>query len=102
MTYKTIPLNAIPNQQFTVTLDGQICQIRLYWRYDNLYCDLNVQDEVICTGVLCVTNEFILQQPKLNFSGNLLFVDKKGHGAQPDYKELGTRFVLCFVPESEM
>ena len=41
MTYKTIPLNAIPNQQFTVTLDGQICQIRLYWRYDNLYCDLS-------------------------------------------------------------
>jgi hypothetical protein len=102
MTYKTIPLNAIPNQQFTVTLDGQICQIRLYWRYDHLYCDLNVQDEVICTGVLCVTNEFILQQPKLNFSGNLLFVDKEGHGTQPDYKELGTRFVLCFVPESEM
>lgn len=102
MTYKTIPLNAIPNQQFTVTLDGQICQIRLYWRYDHLYCDLNVQDEVICTGVLCVTNEFILQQPKLNFSGNLLFVDKEGHGVQPDYKELGTRFVLCFVPESEM
>lgn len=102
MTYKTIPLNAIPNQQFTVTLDGQICQIRLYWRFDHLYCDLNVQDEVICTGVLCVTNEFILQQPKLNFSGNLLFVDKEGHGTQPDYKELGTRFVLCFVPESEM
>lgn len=102
MTYKTIPLNAIPNQQFTITLDGQICQIRLYWRYDHLYCDLNVQDEVICTGVLCVTNEFILQQPKLNFSGNLLFVDKEGHGTQPDYKELGTRFVLCFVPESEM
>lgn len=102
MTYKTIPLNAIPNQQFTVTLDGQICQIRLYWRYDHLYCDLNVQDEVICTGTLCVTNEFILQQPKLNFSGNLLFVDKEGHGTQPDYKELGTRFVLCFVPESEM
>lgn len=102
MTYKTIPLNAIPNQQFTVTLDGQICQIRLYWRYDHLYCDLNVQDEVICMGALCITNEFILQQPKLNFSGNLLFVDKEGHGAQPDYKELGTRFVLCFVPESEM
>lgn len=102
MTYKTIPLNAIPNQQFTVTLDGQICQIRLYWRYDNLYCDLSVKDEVICTGALCVTNEFILQQPKLNFSGNLLFVDKEGHGAQPDYKELGTRFVLCFVQESEM
>lgn len=102
MTYKTIPLNAIPNQQFTVTLDGQICQIRLYWRYDHLYCDLNVQDEIICTGALCATNEFILQQPKLNFSGNLLFVDKEGHGAQPDYKELGTRFVLCFVPESEM
>lgn len=102
MTYKTIPLNAIPNQQFTVTLDGQICQIRLYWRYDHLYCDLNVQDEVICTGTLCVTNEFILQQPKLNFNGNLLFVDNEGHGAQPDYKELGTRFVLCFVPESEM
>ena len=102
MTYKTIPLNAIPNQQFTVTLDGQICQIRLYWRYDNLYCDLSVKDEVIFTGALCVTNELILQQPKLNFSGNLLFVDKEGHGAQPDYKELGTRFVLCFVPESEM
>lgn len=102
MTYKTIPLNAIPNQQFTVTLDGQICQIRLYWRYDNLYCDLSVKDEVICTGALCVTNEFILQQPKLNFSGNLLFVDKEGHGTQPDYKKLGTRFVLCFVPESEM
>lgn len=102
MTYKTIPLNAIPNQQFTVTLDGQICQIRLYWRYDNLYCDLSVKDEVICTGALCVTNELILQQPKLNFRGNLLFVDKEGHGVQPDYKELGTRFVLCFVPESEM
>jgi hypothetical protein len=59
MTYKTIPLNAIPNQQFTVTLDGQICQIRLYWRYDNLYCDLSVQDEVISTRALCVTNENI-------------------------------------------
>ena len=40
--YKVIPLSAIPDQKFSVTLGGQICQIRLYWRYGWLFADIDV------------------------------------------------------------
>lgn len=102
MKYFIVPLTAVPNQQFTATLDTQICQLHLYWRYGYLYCDLNVQNEIIVQGALCVTNQWIIQQPQLNFRGNLVFVDTEGHNAQIDINDLGDRFKLCFVPESEM
>lgn len=102
MKYSIIPITTQANQTFTTTLDEQICEIKLYWRYGYFYLDLMVQKTVICTGAICITNEWIIQQPKLNFNGNLVFVDKDGHGAQPVPEKLGTRFLLCFVPESEL
>lgn len=102
MKYYIISLTATPNQQLTATLDGQICQLHLYWRYGHLYCDVNVQNEIVAQGALCQVNQWIIQQPQINFKGNLLFVDTERHNAQIDINDLGSRFKLCFVPESEM
>ena len=60
-TMQQIPLEATPNQIFSVVLGGQNCTIGLYARTASspdggatrLYCDLAVSGVQIWSGVLC-------------------------------------------------
>lgn len=100
--YKVIPLSAIPDQKFSVTLGGQICQIRLYWRYGWLFADIDVGTDIVCRGAICMSSQWLIQQPKVNFSGNLMFVDTDGHNSQIELEKIGTRYKLVYVLESEI
>lgn len=98
---QTIPLRAIPSQELQVVLSGQDCTIFLYWRWGRLYLDLTVGEVPICRGAVCQCGASVVQFPSVYFAGSLHFWDVLGKQSAPKYDELGSRFILVYIPEGE-
>ncbi|HEY0120658.1 MAG TPA: hypothetical protein VGC14_02665 [Rhizobium sp.] len=97
----TIPLQAIPNQTVTVTLDDQVCQINLYQCSEAMFIDLLVENSLIVGGVICENQNRIVRSDYLGFSGDIAFVDTQGSD-DPIYTGLGTRFFLTYLTAAEL
>lgn len=97
-----IPLQAIPNQQFQVVLDGQNCTLHIYQRGDFLYMDVECEGAEIRTGAICLPDISLTNYDSADFSGMLFFIDTLGKGAVPTYEELGDRFILCYATADEV
>ena len=96
-----IPLRAIPSQELHVVLSGQDCTMFLYWRWGRLYLDLTVGAVPVCRGAVCQCGASVVQFPMVNFAGSLHFWDVLGKQTTPRYDELGSRFILLYVPAGE-
>lgn len=94
---RKIPLKAIPNQRFNVVLNDQNCTIHLFQRGDYLYMDFAVDDKMIRTGSICLSATSILAYPTPYFNGYLFFTDVKRKNKEPNYAELGSRYILCYT-----
>ena len=97
-----IPVDAIPNQTFNVTLNEQNCTIHLYQRGDYLYMDLSVNGEAIRQGMICLVDISLVNYPSNGFGGYLFFSDLLGRGGTPVYNELNSRYVLFYETEEGM
>ena len=105
-TMQQIPLEATPNQIFSVVLGGQNCTIGLYARTASspdggatrLYCDLAVSGVQIWSGVLCRNLVNLKLYPALPFAGALWFVDMQD-ASDPEWSGLGARYALLYAPE---
>lgn len=97
-----IPVEAIPNQTFNISLNDQNCTIHLYQRGDFLYMDLSVNATPIRQGMICLVDVSLLNYPTIGFSGYLFFSDLSGKGGTPVYSDLGSRYVLFYATEEEM
>lgn len=91
-----VPLEAIPNQQVSVTLGGQRCQIHVYQRDRFLFMDLTVDDTVVRTGAICINGELATGYDLNNFTGKLFFVDLEEENSYPQWDGLGSRYILCY------
>ena len=102
---EVIPLEATPNQEFSVTLDDQDCWIKLVQRGRRMYLNLTKDDEVIRQGCLCLPCTKLLGDAA-DFSGNLYFVDTLAESPEiqeaPQYEELGTRWLLYYLDDDEV
>lgn len=98
-----IPLSAIPNQEMMIVLDKQQCIINVYQRGDNMYLDLTSDNNVIEQGCIIIPKTPLLKDNSL-FKGQFRLMDSKSKPtsqSMPNYKELGERFFLYFITESE-
>ena len=95
-----IPLKSVPNQEFKVVLDGQNCNIKLYYRFGNMYLDLICNNNTIQTGAICRNRAAIIQVATNLFSGNLHFIDLLGEN-DPNYEGFADRYSLLFVADGE-
>lgn len=98
---RIIPLTAIPAQEITVDLGGQVCQIRVYQKFFGLFVDLYVQNSLIIGGVIAQNLNRIVRSAYLGFVGDLCFIDNEGT-ADPDYTGLGGRFSLAYLEATEV
>lgn len=115
-TPQIVPLQATPSQQFTITLNDQSCNIRLYTKqlfvpistniptdpplYQQetlLFLDLFVNDSLVIGGVLCQNQSLIVRNTYLGFEGDIAFFDMQG-GDDPQYTGLGSRWILVYFP----
>lgn len=97
----TIPTQAVPAQQFNVTLGGQPCTIALRQKVVGLFLDLSVNGKAIVSGRLCVNGARLVRDAYLGFAGDLVFGDLLGT-ADPDHTGLGTRYHLIYLEASDL
>lgn len=96
---KTIPLSAIPAQQFNVVLNDQACTITLRQKSTGLFLDMALAGTTIAQGLLCRNLVKVLRAGYRGFVGDLVFMDTQG-SSDPAYAGLGTRFVLMYLETS--
>lgn len=91
----TIPLQAVPDQQFDIVLNKQPCTVRLYQRRGLVFLDLWLRGQQCLMGVLCRDRAYLIDNAYLGFVGNLFFVDQSGE-QDPQYGGLGSRWILMY------
>lgn len=96
-----IPVQAVPNQTFSILLANQSCQITLTTRFFGLYFDLAVSNVLVRAGVVCQNLNPIIRYPYLGFIGDFWFMDTQGE-EDPTYVGLGNRFLLQYLEQSDL
>lgn len=98
----SVPLAAIPSQQFGITLDGQNCTISVYQKSTGVYFDLLFNGKPITSTVRCLNyGQLLKDRQYLGFVGDFIFVDTQGL-TDPFYKGLGTRYQLVYLQSSDL
>ena len=100
-----IPLTNIPNQELSIDLNDQDCTIQVRQIGAYLYLTLWVNQSLIIENAICMPTQRILQGMIRGFTGNFVLFDfSTGWANQglPNYEELGTRFKLTYLTESEL
>jgi hypothetical protein len=97
---EVINLSPIPSQSFKVVLSGQDCEVSLYLRGEHFFLDLVVDGQTVQTGAIVNEGASIISAPNAIFSGSLAIVDMLGD-EEPQYAELGTRWVMAYYPANE-
>lgn len=98
---KIVPVQAVPNQIFSILLDNQACQITLSTRFFGLYMDLSVSNTPVRAGVVCRDRNRIIRYPSLGFVGDFCFLDTQGTD-DPVFTGLGTRFLLEYIELADL
>jgi hypothetical protein len=96
-----VPLQATPNQTFTIQLAGQSCQIDVYQTRFGLYMDLQLNNLPVVTGVICQNKNRIVRDLYFGFAGDFWFFDTQGD-SDPHYTGLGGRYLLQYIEASEL
>lgn len=114
-----VPLQPLASQRLSVTLGGQNCAMRVffrsiqvplpseipteppvYGRVEPCFLDLYTVDaqgltQQIITGVICQDRNRIVRNGYLGFVGDLAFVDTQGT-SDPEIATLGSRYLLTY------
>jgi len=96
-----IPLLAVENQEFSVVLNGQNCDISIYQKSTGLYFDITLNGTLIESTILCLNAVPLVQYSYLGFNGNLVFIDTQGSN-DPTYDGLGNRYILVYYANGEL
>lgn len=96
-----VPIQAATSQTLNVRVGGQQCNLKIYELSTGLYMDVAVDNVPVCTGVLCHNLNKIVRLQYLGFIGDFAFDDTQGV-TDPVAAELGTRYRLLYLSESEL
>lgn len=96
-----IPLQPLPNQTVTVTLDNQVTQINVYQTFEALFMDVYLENTLIIGGVICENQNRIIRSAYLGYSGDFAWIDTQG-SLDPNYSGIATRFFLSYLTEDEL
>ncbi|RIY00219.1 hypothetical protein D3218_13115 [Aureimonas flava] len=91
----------LPDQQFTVILNGRRCTIRLRYNVsaDRWMMDLSIDEAPVLTGRKLVLDTDLLAP--FDFGLGTIFLSDLGSGAQPDRKALPEGRVRMFHATAE-
>lgn len=94
-----ISLEAIPNQEFTVTLGDYSYDIRIFSTNGSMAYDLSIDDEIIIQGFKFVNEILMLPYEYQELDGNLLLVVPDDE--LPDYENFGSTQFLIYLDADE-
>lgn len=96
-----IPILPKPSQTTSVILANQNCQISLYQKSTGIFFDLIVNNKPVVTTRLVRNAVPLVRQKYLGFIGDLFIMDMQGN-QDPEYKELGTRYMLYYLEATDL
>ena len=99
---QVVPVQQVPSQTLTVQLGNQNCQLTIYQQLYGLFIDVYVNNALIIGGVICENLTKIVRDGYLGFVGDLVFYDTTSGDADPEYVNLGTRYLLLYLAPSEL
>lgn len=97
-----VPAQAIPNQGLQVTLGGQSVALSIYQTNYGLYMNIISNGSPVVYGVLCENVNRIVRDSYLGFTGDMIWYDTTGGGADPIYTGIGTQFILIYLESSDL
>lgn len=96
-----IPLQPVPNQTLTTTLNRQQCQITVRQNGSNIYFDLQLNGtDIVRTRICRDRQRLLLDEGYRGFVGDFAFVDTQG-ADNPQFAGLGDRYQLAYLPVGE-
>lgn len=100
-----VPVQAVPNQTFSILLAGQQCQITLLTKFYGLFFTLSVNNTLVRSNVKCQDRNPLLRYPYIddeaNFAGDFFFLDTQGTD-DPVYTGIGSRFLFEYIEASDI
>ena len=94
-----VPLAAVPNQTFSITLDGNAYDMAIFLCNNIMAMDIVRNNEIILLGARLVPDEPIIPYRYLE-DGNFFFITDQF--AYPYYTEFGTNQTLIYVSALEL
>lgn len=96
-----IPLQAVPNQQLQVLLNGQSTTLAVYQTNYALFVDVYLNGALVKGGVVGRNLTRIIRELWYGFSGDLIFTDTQGT-TDPVYTGLASRYALLYVTPADL
>jgi len=90
-----IPINPYANQDLTVMLSGQKCQITIKQKSTGVFIDVTANNVLMIQGQICIDRVPVLFSDYRGFIGTLQFEDTQGKEA-PICTGFGTRWQLAY------
>lgn len=94
-----IAILAVPNQSFTVTLDGRRYGLTLKETKGVMMADLEIDGDVILTGTRVLAGEPLIPYKRLEVGNFMLLTDVD---ELPDWTQFGFSQTLIFLSASEI
>lgn len=97
---RLVPLQAIPNQRLTLTLDGNRWDLTIKQARTSMIADVTLNDTPVMQGVRFCVGTPLIPYRYLQGAGNfLLLVDNE---QLPDWRQFGASQVLVYVSPGEV
>lgn len=95
-----IPLEPIPNQSFSTTVEGITYKITLRTAQNATLASIESAGRTLITNALCVPGGNILPYPAYRKGGNFRFVCQDNQ--YPYYENFGKTCFLAYIPKAEL
>ena len=98
---QTIQLQNIPNQEFTINLEGVLFKITLRAIYDCMYCDVIANGVAVVSGARCVAGYQIMPSVyQEGVAGNFSFLTQNHE--LPWWEEFGISQYMLYATAAEL
>jgi hypothetical protein len=97
---QTIDIQPLPNQEFTIDLNGQRVDLAIRTAINTMVADVTVDDVVMLRGVRLVAGEPAIPYPYLSVWGNLVLMTTGDE--LPWWEQFGVSQTLYYLTPDEM
>jgi hypothetical protein len=94
-----IPISAIPNQEFSILLDGQLYDISLKFTAGVMAISITRDGTILISGLRAISGYILIPYLYLE-SGNFIFITEEGD--YPEYSQFGITQFLVFASQLEL
>lgn len=97
---RTLPIEAMPNQQLSINIDGNRWTVRLKIAVNSMFADIYLNDEPLILGQRIAVGTPVIPYDYLATAGNFIFVVEGD--ALPDWTQFGITQQMLYVSPGEL